>query len=199
MFLLQPLRYWSCVATLPFTVTQARNTSRTKRKPSEQRLVIEYLRVYPEPSVGLTPPPGSFSTVTCAMGRLKPQQISQTGIFTSPLCNPITPAALKSTVCRECDRSKSSPNSKSVDPTALGKAHNNEEQAGGQWARRPRNDWTRCFVTFQVDRTKTDGKPASAAAGGGCKKKRTGCRWNIFFTSACLWRSNEECEVCVWC
>lgn len=119
MFLLQPLGYRSCVATLPFTVTQARNTSRAKRKPRERRLVIEYLRVYPEPSVGLTPPPGSFSTVTCAMGRLKPQQISQTGIFTSPLCNPITPAALKSTVCRECDRSKSSPNSKSVDPTAL--------------------------------------------------------------------------------
>lgn len=71
--------------------------------------VTEYLCVYREPSVGLTlrspPPPGSFSTVTCAMGKLKPQQISQIGIFTSVLYNPITPTALKplcACVCVSC-------------------------------------------------------------------------------------------------
>lgn len=90
---------YSCVATLQFRVTHARNTSWAKRNPESTVWVIEYLCVYPEPRVGLTlrspPPPGSFSSVTCAMGKLKPQQISQTGIFTSTLYNPITPTALK--------------------------------------------------------------------------------------------------------
>lgn len=87
------------MATLQFRAIQARNTRHGKRNPESTIGVTEYLRVYPEPTVGLTlrspPPPGSFSTVTCVMGKLKPQQISQTGIFTSPLYNPITPTALK--------------------------------------------------------------------------------------------------------
>lgn len=109
------------MATLTFKTTRARNTSWAKRNPENTFWVMEYVYVYPEPSVGLTlrspPPSGSFSTVTCAMGKLKPQQISQTGIFTSPLYNPITPAALKPLCACVCDRSKSSPNSKSVQPT----------------------------------------------------------------------------------
>lgn len=110
------------MATLLFRAAQARNTIWAKRNPESTVWVIEYLCVYPEPSVRLTlrspPPPGSFSTVTCVMGKLKPQQISQTGIFTSPLFNPITLTALKPLCACVCDRSKSSPNSKSVQPTA---------------------------------------------------------------------------------
>lgn len=89
----------SCMATLQFRGTQARNTSWAKRNPKSTIWVIEYLCVYLEHRVGLTlrspPPPGSFSAMTCAMGKLKPQQISQTGIFTSPLYNPVTPLCLK--------------------------------------------------------------------------------------------------------
>lgn len=125
----------------------------------KQCLVIEYFSVYPKPCVGLTcptpPPPGSFFTLTCAMGKLKPTDIFQTGIFTSLLYNPVTLAAFKPRACacalvRVCGRSKSSPNSKSVQPAARFKQ---QLEAGSRpISTELSSDWTCCSVTFQVTR-----------------------------------------------
>lgn len=99
-------RRWihSCVATLPFRATQARNTSRAKRNPEctiwslntsvfTLSLVWDW-RFDPRLLLGVFPP------WHVRWGNFKPQQISQTGIFTSPLYNPKTsPHCLKTTVC----------------------------------------------------------------------------------------------------
>lgn len=117
-------RRWihSCAATLPFRATQARNTSRAKRNPEctiwslntsvfTLSLVWDW-RSDPHLLLGVFPP------WHVRWGNFKPQQISQTGIFTSPLYNPKTPHCLKNHCVHVCDRSKSSPNSKSVQPAA---------------------------------------------------------------------------------
>lgn len=156
-------KHWinSCLATLQFRATQARNTSWTKRKPESTIWVIEYLCVYPKPIVGLTlrspPPPGSFSTMTCAMGKLKPQQISQTGIFTSPLHNPITPTALKPPcacvwvcMCVTGLNLLQTANQYNL----LLRMSNQQWRAGNQpISTGLSNDWTCHLMTFQVNHT----------------------------------------------
>lgn len=87
----------------------------------KQCWVIEYFSVYPGLTCPTPPPPGSFFSLTCVMGKLKPQPISpKQEFFTSLLYNPVTPAAFKSQCARAraCGRAKPSPNSKSVPPAA---------------------------------------------------------------------------------
>lgn len=111
-------------------------------------LVIEYLCVYPEPSVPLMlrppPPPGSCSTVTCAMRKLKPRQISPKQEFSLLFfIIPQIPTAFKPQCVYMCDRSKSSPNSKSMQPPAQYPLHNSEKQP---ISTELSNDWTCCGI-----------------------------------------------------